>query len=484
MIALINTNRMSPPVGPIGLDYIAGSVKKAGIDVDVVDLCLADDPAETLNKYLTGHKPELIGITFRNVDDCFWPDAEWFLPALAETVESIRNQSSTPIVLGGVGFSIFPKQVVQYTGVDFGIRGDGEQAIVSLTNELQGLKRFERVPGLIWHRNGRVCSNQPAWPKPLVLPYGRDFIDNVEYFKRGGQCGLETKRGCNRNCIYCADPLAKGTTLRLRDPAQVADEFEALAAKGIDVLHLCDSEFNIPPDHALAVCKELIKRSLEQKIRWYTYMATVPFDAELAETMSRAGCVGINFTGDSACDSMLKTYCQPHRKEDIASAIHLCRANGITVMIDLLFGGPGETPDTVKETVEFIKQANPDCAGAALGIRIYPGTRIAEIVAKEKMPAKNPNICRNYDGPVDLLKPTFYISQALGPRPDKLLKDLIGSDKRFFLSTDRALPQADSIDSTANYNYNDNTVLVEAIRKGARGAYWDILRKLRRSRND
>lgn len=474
MLTLINANTMTPPIAPVGLDYIAGAAKKAGIDVDIVDLCLADNPDATLRNYFAAHNPKLVGISFRNVDDCFWPSAQWFVPGLADIVGKVKNLTDAPVVLGGVGFSIFGRRIVEYTGADFGIVGDGEQATVLLYNQLKSAKRFENVDGLIWRNGNVICSNKPVWPRQLSLPTERDAIDNVTYFKRGGQGGIETKRGCNRHCIYCADPLAKGTAIRLRRPAEVADEVEALLAQGINVLHICDGEFNIPGHHASAVCEEFIRRSFGDRLRWYTYMSIVPFDAKLAAAMRKAGCVGIDFTTDSASPVMLKTYRHRYSQKDIASAVQLCRENGITVMMDLLLGGPGETPQTLAETINFIKEIGPDCAGAPLGMRIYPGTKVADMVTAEGPLETNPNIKREYDGPVDFFKPTFYISSLLGARPAKLVKDLIAGDRRFFEPMEESTPE----DKT-DHNYNDNTALVNAIAKGARGAYWDILRKLR-----
>jgi len=479
MLTLINTNRMVPPIAPIGLDYIAGAARKVGIKVDVVDLCLTDDPLKALQTYFASHNPQLVGISFRNVDDCFWPSATWFVPDLTETIRTIKTMTDAPIVVGGVGFSIFARQIVEYTGADFGIHGDGENATVSLHNQLCGSRKFEKLNGLIWRHNGTIRINQPAWPKPLSLPVERDAIDNLTYFRKGGQGGIETKRGCNRRCIYCADPLAKGTKIRLRNPAEIADEVETLISQRVDMLHLCDSEFNIPYNHAYSVCEEFIHRNLGKHLRWFTYMAVTPFDAELSKFMSKAGCVGIDFTGDSASPSMLKTYRQPHRKEDLASAVQLCRENNIKVMLDLLLGGPGETSETVAQTIDFIKKIDPDCAGAPLGVRIYPDTEMARIVESEGALETNPNIRRKYDGPVDFFQPTFYISQALGPKPANLVRDLIAGDKRFF----EPMPEVTSADGgkITDHNYNDNTELVEAIKAGARGAYWDILHQIRGS---
>jgi radical SAM superfamily enzyme YgiQ (UPF0313 family) len=324
-----------------------------------------------------------------------------------------------------------------------------------------------------------VRGNAPSWPRELTVPSERRFVDNRTYFRRGGQIGVETKRGCGRKCIYCADPLAKGASFRLRDPAQVADEVQALLHQGVDVLHICDAEFNLPLRHAEHVCDALIRRHLGQRVRWYAYLAVMPFSRDLARRMKQAGCVGINFTSDSTHADMLRTYGQPHRHDDLATAVNLCREHEITVMLDLLLGGPGETPATLSETIEGVKRISPDCAGAALGIRVYPGTPLAAMLPAEGAMESNPSIVRHYHGPIDLLQPTFYISHALGPHPARLVRQMIGDDHRFFP------PEMENTGGGAgqsgDHNYNENRALIEAIDAGARGAYWDILRKTGRA---
>jgi tryptophan 2-C-methyltransferase len=481
MLTLINANRMTPPIAPVGLDYVAGAARRKGIDVEVLDLCLAEDPDDVLTKHFAARRPELVGISFRNVDDCFWPGAAWFVPELVALVKRIKALCDAPIVLGGVGFSIFAGRIVEATQADFGIRGDGESSLVELLAELRTGRQFQRVDGLLWWEDGKLRANRPAWPEKLCVPTERNAVDNATYFRLGGQIGLETKRGCSRGCSYCADPLAKGSSERLRDPVEVADEVESLLSRGIDVLHLCDSEFNVPVRHARAVCEEFIRHRFDGRLRWYCYMTAVPFDAELARLMRRAGCVGINFTSDSACPKMLKLYCQPQRKEDLATLVAACRSSELAVMLDLLLGGPGETPASVEETIRFVQQIDPDCAGTALGIRLYPDIPMRDIVAAESPLDTNPGIHRCYDGPIDLLRPTFYVSPALGQRPSRLVRNLIAGDVRFFEPKDDVVAASQEPEPEANYNYSDNQPLVDAIAGGARGAYWDILRRLRSS---
>lgn len=480
MLTLINTNRMQPPIAPLGLDYVAGAVRAAGHEVELVDLNLSVDADAALADHFRRCQPELVGLTFRNADDCFWPSGESFVPVLERDIAAVRWHTDAPIALGGVGYSIFARSLVARTGADFGIWGDGEGAMVTLLEETRGRRRWDRVPGLIYRQNGALRVNPAAWPQSLQVPIERDLVDNATYFVRGGQIGVETKRGCPRPCSYCADPLAKGRTHRLREPSQVAREVALLADRGLDVLHLCDAEFNLPPEHAMAVCDALIEQQLGDRVRWYAYLAVVPFSEELAGRMRRSGCAGINFTSDSTHPAMLSAYRQPHRREDVALAVARCRAQGITVMLDLLLGGPGETLETVAETIASIKSMEPDSVGAALGIRIYPGTGMETLLAAKGPLETNRGLRRHYSGPIDLLQPTFYISPALGDQPAGLVRDLIGDDPRFFPPEEESGVVRTA--AAGDHNYNANRALIDAIAAGARGAYWDILRNRRTPR--
>jgi len=472
MLTLINSNRMSPPIAPIGLDYVATAARAAGIRTSVVDLNLVSDDF-ALENHFRLHDPALIGISFRNVDDCFWPSCTSFVQSLRTLVQRVRLLSKAPIVLGGVGLSLFASRLAALTGADFAIRGDGEEATIGLYRQSQKGGNWCSVPGLCWKSDKGWFENPAAWPRILSSPRPRDSIDNLAYFRRGGQGGIESKRGCPRRCIYCADPQAKGRKVRFREPHAVAQEAARLLAQGIDVLHFCDGEFNVPGSHALSVCDALIEAGLGEKLRFYVYAAVRPFDAELARRLKRAGCAGINFTGDSAHPEVLRTYLAAHREPHLAEAIRLCKAEGIACMVDLLLGGPGETPETVTHTLRTLERLEPDCIGAGLGMRLYPGTAAVEILKSLGNLATLPGIKRQYGGEVDLLWPTFYIAPELGRAPAKLICELVGNNPRVFTPVDESAT-ADKHD----HNYNDNSELTDAISRGERGAYWDILRKL------
>jgi hypothetical protein len=134
----------------------------------------------------------------------------------------------------------------------------------------------------------------------------------------------------------------------------------------------------------------------------------------------------------------------------------------MAVMLDLLIGSPGETRKTVIATIDLIKRAAPDRVGVAVGVRVYRGTELSNMVGQEA-------VRKGLIGGADESEPVFFLEPAVAPFVTELLDELIDNDERFFFF-DSSRPERD-------YNYNANERLIQALEKGYRGAYWDILRK-------
>ncbi len=467
---LINTNRLRPPIGPLGLEYAADSLRARGIEARLLDLCFESSFEEAVAGALDRGEPLLVGLTLRNTDDCYLASGEDFVPEFARLVGVVRRRTRAPVVVGGSGYSVFPAAVLEGCGADYGIAGDGEVPLAELAGALAAGGEVGEVPGLVWGEGGEVRHNRPWVEDISKLPSRRRaLVDNRRYFAEGGQAGVETKRGCDRACIYCADPLGKGRRVRARTPVQVVEEFEALLAQGVDHLHLCDSEFNVPEEHAVACVSALKRHGIGTRARWYGY-AKPPIGTELGTEMRRAGCVGMNFGADSGDDGMLARLGRDFRAEDLEETARACREAGIVFMYDLLLGGPGETRESAARTIEVMKRISPDRVGVSLGVRVYPGTRLAEMVRSEGPMETNPNLRGALEGNASFLKPVFYLSAELGEEAPQYVAGLVGGDQRFFFPTAEA--------GTEAYNYSDNERLVDAIKAGYRGAYWDILRRL------
>jgi len=468
-ILMVNPNLMKPPVAPVGLDYLHSKLQHAGFEVSLLDLGFSHEVDKGIEHALDDDYL-FIGISLRNVDDSYFASRDFCLQKSREIINKIRHFSKCPIVLGGVGFSIFPVQVMQYCNADFGIYGDGELALPMLATALRQKTDYASIPGLSY-KDGDNYKSNPA--KYLDLDKTslcqRDLVDNALYFQKGAMVGFESKRGCDRRCIYCADPVAKGRNIRLRDPRDVGVELKGLLEQGITHFHTADSEFNVPEEHAKAVCQAIIDQCLGDKIQWYAYCVPVPFSEELANLMRKAGCVGIDFTVDSGNNGQLQRLGHVHRVDDIGKLARLCHRYAFSFMFDLLLGGPGETRQTVNETFELMKSLEPSRVGISLGVRLYPDTPLGIAVKKQGV-TRNPHLHGAIDNNSKMLRPIFYLSHELGDDIEPYILELTEGDSRFFF-----VSKGQTIQS---YNYNDNSQLMEAIKKGYRGAFWDILRRL------
>ncbi len=148
-VALINTNRMQPPVAPIALDYVAEALHSAGHAIELLDLCWEEDPDAAIRRFFKDARFGLIGMTLRNTDDCAFTSGQSFLPGFVELVQAVRENSDAPIVVGGVGFSVMPERVLELSGADFGIWGEGEFVLPELASRLEDKMPHLDLPNLI-----------------------------------------------------------------------------------------------------------------------------------------------------------------------------------------------------------------------------------------------------------------------------------------------------------------------------------------------
>ncbi len=470
-VLLVNPNRMRPPIGPVGLEYVAADLHRRSYQILPCDLTFTDDWPSELDAAIDDTQPAAVAITVRNIDDAYFASRDFVLETTAQMVRHIATRTDAPTILGGVGFSMAPREILRYTGADYGIVSDGETALSELLDCIAADGNPRHVAGAVFRLgDDRIGVSPPKMRDIRSIETPRDRFDNPRYFSEGGQAGIETKRGCNRACVYCPEPAAKGRRIRLRNPEHVVREFEALLEQGIDTFHLCDSEFNLPPEHARAVCQAIIDRGLASRIKWYTYACPQPFKPDLARIMKRAGCAGIDFGVDHSEPAILLRLGRSFTPAEIKRTAQACRDAGLALMFDLLLGGPGETCETLRAAIDFMREIGPDRIGLSCGIRLYPHTRLTREIQAQGPPQENPDLCGAvYDNP-DFLRPVFYMDAAVRDRINEVIDDMVRGDKRFL--------HADPDQVDGNYNYNDNSVLAKAIQSGERGAYWDILRRI------
>lgn len=411
-ILLINANQEKWPIpaAPIGLSLVAASLRKARHDLRLIDrmfLFSKEQEESIFSAAIRQFKPELIGLSIRNIDNTCMAGTRYYLPAIKNVVAFLKSLTDVPFVIGGAGYSLFPKETLQYLDVDFGIIGEGEVAGVQLANALQKGSSLEHIPGSIQKRNSDFQLKLPSLIPNLdeLEPAAFNLLDYQKYIQKKSYIGIQTKRGCAFKCIFCEYPRIDGKTCRLKSPGKVVDEIvEVQKYWNLDYFFFVDSVFNFPVEHAVSICEEIIKRNVQ--IKWYANVNPVGISNEMADIMARSGCVGVDVGIDVASEKMLVSMAKGFSQADIEQASKCYRHAGIATSFQLLLGGPGETRETLKETLTFMETIpQPDNVLTIFGIRIYPDAPLYAIAKEEDIVFQGKR--GNY------LSPTFYLSHNL-----------------------------------------------------------------------
>ena len=404
-----NTEQFNMPAMPLGLACVVEAVKNAGHDVFMLDLMFKTDADTELKKIITEFRPECIGISVRNIDDQNIETPHFLLEKVKEVVTVCRDLSSTPIVLGGAGYSMFPESALVYLNADYGIEGEGEIAFLALLTRLENNEDFAGIPGLY------TRGHSPQHPKQfsnnldtLTLPETSVLSASVSQ-NHEPWIPVQTRRGCALKCSYCSTSTIEGSILRKRTPEVVAAWLESWVKAGFANFFFVDNTFNLPPAYAKSICHLIIERELDMHWRCIIYPKYV--DEELVELMATAGCRQISLGFESGSEQILKNFNKQFTLEDVRTTSALFTDHGIERMGFLLLGGPGETKQSVEESLAFADSLKLNALKLSAGIRIYPNTQLAET-------AKNQGIITSKS---NLLYPHFYLSEELkGWLPERL----------------------------------------------------------------
>jgi radical SAM superfamily enzyme YgiQ (UPF0313 family) len=469
---LINPDREKPLLAPLALDYLASALRHAGYEPELLDLAFESDWYAATSQAVSKRDILAVVIMIRHLDDGLYNSQTFFLPKSRTLIEYLRSKTRAPIGVIGGAYSLVSEAILRFCKADFGIANDPESALPLFLNAVENGARYEGIPNIGW-LEGRMFHNNPVVPAD---PSGewlaeRSFIDNVRYFSESGVTRFETKRGCNHHEVYSTDPVTRGDVVRLRSAEHVAQEVELLADQGIYSLFVDDTRFNDPRDHALDVCRAMAERNLRERVRWYAVCTPQGLDNELAEAMVAAGCQGIALYVDSADAEHLQRMKHTHTPDDILTAIEACRHHGIVVIAEVQIGGPGESRRSIERTIGLMKSAGPDMVNIHYGLRVYPNTPLGDAVQTVTPLRNNFHLRGAIYNNESLLRPVFYIESLLGRGVEEFIEGLIDHDPRYLFAFRK------DVDKT--YNYNDPTILTEAIlHEGHRGAQWDIWRRL------
>lgn len=402
-LLLVSVNRCEHPypVFPLGLSHLDAALHAAGHETRWLDLNVAG--CDALTAVLASFRPEVVGLSLRNIDDVLIRKREIFFEPLGSLVRQVQEQAGCPVVLGGSGFSIFPRELLELSGADFGIHGEGEDSLPALLRCLTERTNYSAIPGLVFRGRHGIQVN-PQRATAAVAEPGRVERPSAlarHYLDRSTMLNAQTQRGCSFTCCYCTYPLIEGSRFRRRDPEVVADEFRQLAVQGARYVVIVDSVFNSSVDHVAAVCEALLRRQLG--IKWGCFLRPAGLTQELVTLMARAGLAHIEFGSDSFCDPVLRDYGKRFTFDDVLASSEYAYRAKVDYCHFLVCGGPGETRATLEATFANSQRLPDPVVLAVAGMRVYPGTPLHKLAVQEGRIATDAN----------LLTPAYYLTPEM-----------------------------------------------------------------------
>jgi lipid biosynthesis B12-binding/radical SAM protein len=401
-VLLIASNITSTPyaVYPLGMSIIANTLTKAGHTVKQFDFLQHDKSFDAIKESIDSFKPELIGISIRNIDNVNILREQRYLQLVKDIVTFIRTSYDGKIILGGSGFSLIPEAILEFTQADYGIAGEGEEAIIQFMDQIKD-KNYPKEK-IITKQS--VLSNS----KTDIINrcdisgalYSQEIVDF--YKQHGDMAPIQTKRGCTNHCVYCSYPVLEGSSIRNRPAKEIVADINCITKElGVKTIFFTDSVFNDESGYFREILKEMKKENVTAP--WTAFIQPQYITEADVALMKETGMKAAEIGADAACDITLKAMgkgfdfnavrecCDMFVKQDISSASYY------------MFGGPGETKDTVLEGIDNILSLKQVVSFIFMGIRILPKTPLEKIAIKDKILTPENN----------LLESVYYISPQI-----------------------------------------------------------------------
>ncbi len=360
------------PSPPLGLAFLASALEADGVEVKILDLVVYPYNRQILESILMDFKPQMVGatavtMTFNNAIE------------VIRDVRRIDPQILT--VMGGPHVTFCARDTLNdFPELDVIVKGEGEETIVELARAAGSRQQWDAINGIAFRNGSEIChtadrelvQDLDSLPAPArhLLALGR-------YRALGMPISLTTSRGCPFKCIFCVGRKMVGAKVRYRNPVEVVNELEYLSTLNFNQINIADDLFTANKKHCRAVCDEIIKRGLS--IKWTSFARVDTVSEELLKKMKTAGCTAVSFGIESANPDILKAIKKGITLQQVVEAVEACNRAGVIPHASFILGLPGETPDTIKETMKFGERLKS--VGLSYGFHLlapFPGTAVRE----------------------------------------------------------------------------------------------------------
>ena len=389
---------------------------------------------------------DIVGVSLRNVDDTNIYEQNSFIAWYKQIIDAVRAASAAKIVVGGPGFSIFPKMIFESLQPDFGIKGEGEDALLELIQCIEKNQDCQHIEGLVYKTDANEVKVNPRinFLNSLELSFDKDLVDY--YWSKSGMLNIQTKRGCPFHCIYCSYPVIEGRKIRTLNADFIVETLKDLYYnKGITYVFFTDSVFNIANEYNLQLAQKIIDSGV--KVNWGAYFSPHHLTREALLLYKQAGLTHIEFGTESFSDQQLANYGKHFKFKDVLEVSQICSELGIFFAHFLILGGYGETEESLNETFENSKKIPFSVYFPYIGMRIYPHTKLFSLAMEEGL----------IKGEEDLLSPVYYTSKAVDLDS---LKDRASATGKKWIFPD----------------YDDKGMMEKFRSRNKRGPLWEFLR--------
>jgi anaerobic magnesium-protoporphyrin IX monomethyl ester cyclase len=366
-----------PPFIPLGLAYLGAVALQAGHEFSIIDCQAEKLSAEAFRSRIAKTPSDIVGVTATTL---LYKSAM----KLVNTTKEVQPDAIT--VLGGSHGSFWDQNALQeYPNLDIVVRLEGENTFIELAEKLQTKTALSSVLGITYRDiDGKIVRNsdRPYIENLDALPFPAHHLLPLESLKHNGKIifPLVSSRGCVYWCDFCSTVRMFGRGYRMRSAKNVVDEMQLVHDKyGVDQVTFYDDAFSVDRNRVVEICRELRNRNL--KLKWDCGTRVDMVDRELLETMHDAGCFAVWLGVESGSELILGAMNKKIKIEQTKQAYKTAHQVGLMTIANVVLGFPGETEETALQTINLVKELNPDDVGFYIATP-YPGTPMYDEVVK------------------------------------------------------------------------------------------------------
>lgn len=345
----------------LGFIYIAGELRKAGHEVGIYDAMSKEHKLGEIIDNIKKFEPDIVGTTAYTAS----------MPAAAEILREVKKwRPKTVTIVGGVHPTFCFSEVLEsYKFIDYVVRGEGELTITELVQVLNDRGDLRNVEGIAYRELGEVVATPdrpfiedldtltPAWD---LL----DWEDYTFYVYPGSRLAIiSTSRGCLHACKFCSQQKFWRQTWRARSARQVLLEVEQLVkAHSVDVFFISDEYPTADRKRWEAILDGLIELDLGVMFLMETRVDDILRDEDIMDKYRRAGIIHIYVGIEATSQQTLDTFGKGIRESESKRALDIIHSANIVSETSFVLGGPEETCETIRATLNAAKEYNPDFA--------------------------------------------------------------------------------------------------------------------------